>query len=122
MKIYGKFRGMIFFQDTINLREGMGVQMFPKSWHCHRGGGGLAPCQDFFGGFVHNVLRALQSDRSSPKVTVSPKKCALIPQNRSFNHLFLTFSLTKIICALLLKNFASRIYSLFLAKFSKMSG
>ena len=56
------------------------------------------------------------------KVIISPQKCALIPQNRSFNHLFLTFSLTKIICALLLKNFASRIYSLFLAKFSKMSG
>ena len=30
-------------------------------------GGGSAPCQDFFGGFVHNALRALQSDHLSQK-------------------------------------------------------
>ena len=28
------------------------------------------------------------------KVIISPQKCALIPQNRSFNHISLTFSLT----------------------------
>ena len=32
-------------------REGLGDHMHPKSWHC----------QDFFGGFVHNALRALKS-------------------------------------------------------------
>ena len=73
---------MIFFQDTINLREGMGVQMFPKSWHCHRGGGGSAPCQDFFGGFVHNALRPLQSDQSSPKSdNFPPKVCPHFPES-----------------------------------------
>ena len=25
--------------------------MHPKSWHCQKGGGGSAHCQDFFGGF-----------------------------------------------------------------------
>ena len=29
--------------------------------------GDSAPCQDFFGGFVHNALRALQSDHLSTK-------------------------------------------------------
>ena len=59
----------------------------------------------FFGEFVHNALRALQSDHSSPKSDNFPQKCALIPQNRSFNHISLTFSLTKIIYALLLAKF-----------------
>ena len=31
-------------------------------------GGGSSPCQDLFGGFVHNALRALQSDNFPPKV------------------------------------------------------
>ena len=56
------------------------------------------------------------------KVIISTQKCALIPQNRSFNHMFLTFSLTKIIYALLLKNVSSCIYELLLAKFAKMPG
>ena len=45
-----------------------------------------------------------------PKVIISPQKCALIPQNRSYNHIYLTFSLSKMIYALLLKNVASRIW------------
>ena len=43
------------------IRGGFGIYMHPKSWHCQKGGDS-APCQDFFGGFVHNALRALQSD------------------------------------------------------------
>ena len=56
------------------------------------------------------------------KVIISPQKCALIPQNRSFNHISLTFSLTKIIYTLLSKNVASGIYALLLAKFAKVPG
>ena len=52
---------------------------------------------------------------------IPPQKCALIPQNRSFNHISLTFLLTKIIYALLSKNVASRIYALLLSKFAKGS-
>ena len=47
------------------IRGGFGIYMHPKSWHCQKGGDS-APCQDFFGGFVHNALRALQSYHSSP--------------------------------------------------------
>ena len=103
------------------LRGGLLVHMNPKSWHCQKGGGS-APCQDFFGGFVHNALRALQSDHSSPKSDNFPPKCALIPQNRSFNHISLTFSLTKMIYALLSKNVASRIYALLWAKGPRIRG
>ena len=56
------------------------------------------------------------------KVIISPQKCALIPQNNSFNHTSLTFSLTKMIYALLSKNVTSRIYALLLAKFAKVPG
>ena len=56
------------------------------------------------------------------KVIISPQKCALIPQNRSFNHISLTFSLTKMIYAVLSKNVSSRIYALLLAKFAKVPG
>ena len=52
------------------------------------------------------------------KVIISPQKCALIPQNRSVNHMSLTFSLTKMIYALLSENVASHIYALLLAKFA----
>ena len=52
--------------------------------------GDSAPCQDFFGGFVHNALRALQSAHLSPKSDNLPPKCALLPQNRSFNHIYFT--------------------------------
>ena len=45
------------------------------------GRGGSAPCQDFFGGFVHNALRALQSDHSSPKSdNFPPKVCPYSPE------------------------------------------
>ena len=44
---------------------------------------------------------------------IPPQKCALIPQNISFNHISLTFLLTKIIYALLSKNVASRIYAFY---------
>ena len=37
------------------------------------------------------------------KVIMSPQKCALIPQNISFNHIHVTFSLSKIIKAFLPK-------------------
>ena len=71
----------------ILLRDGLGVHMHPKSWHCQKGGGS-APCQDIFGGFVHNALRALQGIIHHQKVIISPQKCAIIPQNRSSNHTF----------------------------------
>ena len=47
---------------------------------------------------------------------------AFIPQNRSCNQISLTFSLTKMIYALLSKNVVSRIYALLLAKFAKVPG
>ena len=54
------------------------------------------------------------------KVIVFPKKCALIPQNRSFNHIYLTFSLSKMIDTLKSKNATSRICALLWAKFARM--
>ena len=51
-----------------------------------------------------------------------PPKCALLPQNRSFNHISLSFSLTKLIYPLLSKNVTSRIFALLLAKFAKVPG
>ena len=56
------------------------------------------------------------------KEIISPQNCARIPQNRSFNHVYLTFSLRKIIYALLSKNVASGIFALLLAKFAKVPG
>ena len=56
---------------------------------------------------MQNALRALQSDHLS-----SPS----FPQHGSFNHIYLTFSLLKIIYTLLSKNVASRIFALLLAK------
>ena len=101
----------------VRLRGGLEDHMHPKFWHWQKGAGALAsaPCQDFFGGFVHNALRALQSDQ---KVIISPQKCALIAQNRSFYHISLTFSLAKMNSALLPKNVVSRICALLLAKFA----
>ena len=37
----------------------------PNPGIARNGGGNSAPCQDVFGGFVHNALRALQSDHLS---------------------------------------------------------
>ena len=93
----------------------------PNPGIARNGGGNSAPCQDVFGGFVHNALRALQSAHLSPKSDNLPPKCALLPQNRSFNHIS-KFSLTKMIYALLSKNVVSRIYALLLAKFAKVPG
>ena len=42
-----------------------------------------------------------------------PTKVFLIPQQRSFNHIYLTFSLSNMIYALLSKNVASRIYAFY---------
>ena len=56
----------------------------PNPGIARNGGGNSAPCQDVFGGFVHNALRALQSAHLSPKSDNLPPKCALLPQNRSF--------------------------------------
>ena len=55
------------------------------------------------------------------KVIMSPQKCALIPQNRSFNHIYVTFSL-KNDKSIFAENVTSRIYALLLAKFAKMPG
>ena len=92
--------------------------MFPKSWHCQKGGSHL--CQDFFGGFVHNALRALQSDHSSPKSDNLPPKVPLFPR---IDHLTTFFNIfTHKNYLLLSKNVASCIYVLLLAKFSKVPG
>ena len=46
-----------------------------------KGWGGSAPCQDFFGGFVHNTLRALQSNHLSPKSdNFLPNVCPYSPE------------------------------------------
>ena len=77
------------------VRGGLGDHMHPKSWHCQKGGEAL-PLASFFEGFA---LRALQSDHLSPKSDN-------LPQNISFTNIYLTFSLSKMIYALLLKNVA----------------
>ena len=42
--VSSRFQG----QFVVRLREGLGVQMHPKSWHCQkRGGRGSATFQDF---------------------------------------------------------------------------
>ena len=53
-----------------------------------------------------------------PKVIISPQKCSFFPRN----HIYLTFSLSKMIYALLLKNVTSRIYALIWAKSLRMPG
>ena len=70
----------LYFPD--NLFPGMGWgTICTQNLGIARKGGGSAPCQDLFGGFVHNALRAVQSDHLS-KVIISPQKSALIPQYR----------------------------------------
>ena len=85
--------------------------MHPKSWHCQKGGEAL-PLASFFEGFA---LRALQSDHLSPKSDN-------LPQNISFTNIYLTFSLSKMIYALLPKNATSRTCALLWGKFSRMPG
>ena len=47
--VSSRFQG----QFVVRLREGLGVQMHPKSWHCQKGGGeGFCHFPGFFGGFV----------------------------------------------------------------------
>ena len=45
------------WKNIMSLRLGCQGQMFPKCW----------PMPGFFGGFVHNAMRALQSDHLLPK-------------------------------------------------------
>ena len=49
------------------------------------------------------VIMGLQKWPLSPKVINFPQKYALFPQNRSFNRIYITFSLSKMIYALLSK-------------------
>ena len=51
------------------------------------------------------------------KVIISPQKCFLIPQNRSFKHIYSTFSLSKMIYERKMKPVA---FTHFLAKFTRM--
>ena len=61
----------LYFPD--NLFPGMGWgTICTQNLGIARKGGGSASCQDFFGGFVHNALRALQSDHFPPKVCPFP--------------------------------------------------
>ena len=54
-------------------------------------------------GDLSHALRALKGDHLSPKKWYFPTKVFLIPQKRSFNHIYLTFSLSNMIYALLSK-------------------
>ena len=52
------------FQKTKQFKlckGGVGGPNVPKILALPEGGGGSAPCQDFFGGFVHNVLKKLDT-------------------------------------------------------------
>ena len=92
--------------------------------------GGLCPLPELFWRICRQCTikgveeRTLQSAYLSPKSDNLPPrpKCALLPQNRSFNHISLSFSLTKLIYPLLSKNVTSRIFALLLAKFAKVPG
>ena len=86
-----------------DLREGLPVQIIPKYRHCLNGGGGVWPLPGFLWRICPHALRALKGDHSSPKSDNFPTKVFLFPQNRSFNHIYLTFSLSNMIYALLLK-------------------
>ena len=61
------------------------------------GWGGVWPLPGFFWRICPHALRALTGDHLSPKGDISPTKVFLFPQNRSFNHIYLTFPLSKII-------------------------
>ena len=77
--------------------------LFPKSRHCLDGGSD--PCLDFFEGFVHLYCGRPQTQRWSfiTKKWYFPTKVLLIPQKRSFYHIYLTFSLLNMINACLSK-------------------
>ena len=79
------------------IREGLPVQIIPKYRHCLNGGGGVWPLPGFLWRICPHALRALKGDHSSPKSDNFPTKVFLFPQNRSFNHIYLTFPLSKMI-------------------------
>ena len=82
------------------------------------GMGGSDPCLDFCEGFVHMHWGPSKVIIHHPKVIIFPTKVFLFPRN----HINLTFSLSKMIYALLSKNGASRNYTLLWAKFARMPG
>ena len=84
-------------QNFWRLREGFPDQKVPKYRHCLNGGGGVWPLPGFLWRICPHALRALKGDHSSPKSDNFPTKVFLFPQNRSFNHIYLTFSLSKMI-------------------------
>ena len=101
------------------VRDGMPDHKFTKwMW----GWGGVRPLPVFFWRIWPHALRALKGDHSSPKSDNYPTKVFLFPHNRSFNHIYLTFSLSEWFYALLSKNVASRIYTLLWAKSLRMPG
>ena len=59
------------------------------------GGEGLTLACIFLKDFFPHALRALKGDHALPKSDNFPTK--VFPQNRSFNHIYLTFSLSKMI-------------------------
>ena len=70
----------LWFSSTLkSVKDGFGDHMHPKPWHCQKGGGGSAPCQDYFGGFVHNAMHWGPS-----KVLIYPKKVIIYPQSVPF--------------------------------------
>ena len=81
----------------------------PPFWQCQKGGR-LCPLSGFFWRICPQCTEGPSKVIiHHQKVIISPQKCALIPKNRSFNHISLTFSLTKMIYALLSKNVESHI-------------
>ena len=84
---------------TIPIREVHSIYA-PKIQALPERGGCSAPCQDFFRGFVHNALRALQSDHLPPISDNVPPKVRLYSPELIIYHIYLSFSLSKIVYAL----------------------
>ena len=83
-------------------REGLPAQMFPKSRHC-QDGGGLTPVWIFWRICPHALMSEGPQMWSFITKKWYFKTVFLIPQNRSFNHIYLTFSLSNMIYAPLSK-------------------
>ena len=103
----------MLYLEFISFRDGVPDQKLPKYRHCRNGG--VWPLPRFLWRICPHALRALKGDHSSPKSDNFPTKVFLFPRN----HINLTFSLSKMIYALLSKNVTSRIYAILWAKSPK---
>ena len=87
--------------------------MHPKSRHCQKGGGVLPLARIFLEDLSTMPWGPSKVIIYHPRVIISPQKCAPIPQNKSFSHIYLT-SQKWFTYVVLSENVASRIYSLWL--------